>query len=138
MSFKNIFSQKIIFFGFLLASLIVYFSEASSYWVCSSDYYCANLLRASLQPLLFVLIPGTLVALLLMLFRKEIFQSWFYFFVTWSVLYLFVLYVSPNNNGGYIGASSRSIYSVLGLYIFGFGSLVIILAKAFVVYRKKK
>ena len=137
MALVKVISRKNLTVFLTSLAFIAYTVNTSAYWLCTYDYHCANLLKSNTQPLLLVSVSGLLAMVLFAFLKKEIFTFWLYFFLSWASLYLFILYSSPNNNGGYIGMSSRTIYSIFGLCILGFVTIVIIAVKLFLLYRKK-
>ncbi len=129
---KKIILTTLVFLVFVSYALYTYAST-----ICGSGYTCSDYLENIAATALLALIPGLVTTIFLLPLKKEVFLPWFKFYVFWVLSYVIVVSLSPNHNGGHIGISSSEIYSILGLYIFGFLSFGIVFIKLFQLYRKK-
>lgn len=130
-------SKKIILITLAFLTFVSYALYTYASTICVGGYTCSDHVENIAAIALLALIPGLVTTILLLPLKKEVFLPWLKFYVFWVLSYVIVVSLSPDHNGGYIGISSSEIYSILGLYIFGFISLSIVFVKLFLIYRKK-
>ena len=96
--FKRFLNEKSFFIFIISSTLFVFLISYFQIELCNNDYSCSNEINAILTPVFIFLLPTTLIALITLFLKKEVFYVWFYFLSVWLILYLLVVFNS-NSEG---------------------------------------
>ena len=134
-------SRNVLLFSWLVFLLSIILNYIGLSNICFKDYSCLDTLSLLISFIILLVGPFAIISIIIFFFRKEVFFKWFYFSLVWIPFYLFLVFISPadNGHGGYVlpTPSTRETVTLIGPIIYTILSLLIILFKSIQLHKKK-
>jgi len=137
MSLQNISKKNVLFTSWVIVFGVLLTNQIGISNLCGQSHYCTVTFSNILGLVLLIAIPAAVISTILFFLKDSVFRAWLYLFLIWTPLHVLSIYLSPTNDAGVTALSSRGLVAIYGAGIFLCISLVLILVKSILVYRKK-